>query len=316
MASDQAAWNAFVATARNATFLHDRRFMDYHSHRFTEGSWIAEQDGAILAVLPANRDGDLLISHGGLTYGGWLLGTRATTAAVLGLFRSWLNALLETGVSRVCYKVVPHVYHRSPAEEDLYALFRIGASLARREVSTALDLGAPLPMNENRRRNLRLSQKQGIQVLLSEDWETYHALLSETLSTRHGVAPVHSLEELRTLHRAFPEQVRLYAAHAPGGTMVAGLVLFDTDTAAHTQYLASGLEGRKQGALDALVARVIAESRPRRRWLTLGISTDLGGRVLNEGLIHQKESFGGRAVVHDTYEFEVASACATLGVAW
>jgi hypothetical protein len=311
--ADRKAWNVFVATARNATFLHDRGFMDYHADRFTDCSWIAEHQGAILAVLPANREDKELVSHGGLTYGGWLVGTSATTAHVLGLFRQWLAALSGAGLSRVRYKCVPHIFHRYPAEEDLYALFRAGALLVRREASTALELRDPLPMNEDRQRNLRLSRKRGILVSASEDWPAYHALLEETLATRHGVTPVHSLPELQTLHAAFPDRVRLYAAHEPSGSLVAGIVLFDTDTAAHTQYMTSSPAGRKLGALDALVTRVIEDSRPHRRWLNFGISTEAEGRVLNEGLIYQKESFGGRTVIHDTYLFEVTSALAALG---
>ena len=42
-----------------------------------------------------------------------------------------------------------------------------------------------------------------------------------------------------------------------------------------------------------------------KRFIDFGISTEQGGTVLNEGLIKQKEGFGGRAVVYDTYELEV-----------
>ena len=38
-----------------------------------------------------------------------------------------------------------------------------------------------------------------------------------------------------------------------------------------------------------------------------GISTEQGGRYLNEGLIFQKEGFGARTVVYDTYELNIES---------
>jgi len=31
-------WNAFVATSKNGTFLFNRGYMDYHSHRFEDCS--------------------------------------------------------------------------------------------------------------------------------------------------------------------------------------------------------------------------------------------------------------------------------------
>ena len=53
-----ASWNSFVAGSRNGTFLHDRRFMDYHSDRFIDASLLVERAGKVIALLPANRDGD------------------------------------------------------------------------------------------------------------------------------------------------------------------------------------------------------------------------------------------------------------------
>ena len=36
-----------------------------------------------------------------------------------------------------------------------------------------------------------------------------------------------------------------------------------------------------------------------------GVSNDQQGRFLNCGLIEKKESFGGRAVVHDFYKISI-----------
>ena len=52
--------------------------------------------------------------------------------------------------------------------------------------------------------------------------------------------------------------------------------------------------------------RVIKVDGPKKRaYFDFGISTEDGGRVLNEGLIYQKEGFGGRAVCYDTYEWDI-----------
>jgi hypothetical protein len=37
----------------------------------------------------------------------------------------------------------------------------------------------------------------------------------------------------------------------------------------------------------------------------VGASNEEGGKVLNASLIYQKEGFGGRGVVYDTYEWEL-----------
>ena len=65
-------WDEFVASCVNATFMHQRPYMDYHSNRFSDCSLMAYDEGKLLAVLPANRKLSTLYSHQGLTYGGWL----------------------------------------------------------------------------------------------------------------------------------------------------------------------------------------------------------------------------------------------------
>ena len=47
-------WDAFIAEAKNATFLFARDFMEYHSHRFTDFSLMVYKDDQLYAVLPAN----------------------------------------------------------------------------------------------------------------------------------------------------------------------------------------------------------------------------------------------------------------------
>jgi len=56
------------------------------------------------------------------------------------------------------------------------------------------------------------------------------------------------------------------------------------------------------GALDAVFSFLINEEYTDKAYFDFGISTEKEGHYLNEGLIAQKEGFGGRAVVHQFYE--------------
>ena len=88
-----AEWNQFVAASKNGTFLFDRRYMDYHSDRFEDYSLMFYREGRLYALLPANRKGDTLQSHAGLTYGGLVMDAKTTAAATVQLF-SELNDYL------------------------------------------------------------------------------------------------------------------------------------------------------------------------------------------------------------------------------
>ena len=43
-----------------------------------------------------------------------------------------------------------------------------------------------------------------------------------------------------------------------------------------------------------------------------GISTEDNGRILNDGLIFEKEGFGARSVCYDTYELDLPEAMKLL----
>ena len=87
-----------------------------------------------------------------------------------------------------------------------------------------------------------------------------------------------------------------------GGRIVAGTVIYDTGLVARTQYIAASPEGKESGALDLLFRTLLDDVYPERRFFDFGGSTLYGGNHLNEGLIFQKEGFGGRAVIFNTYE--------------
>src|SRR5215469_11873946 len=84
-------WDDFVRRSKNGTFLFLREYMDYHRDRFVDHSLVMSlDDGDLLALLPGNRVGATLVSHGGLTYGGFITDVRMKAAAMLEVFESAL----------------------------------------------------------------------------------------------------------------------------------------------------------------------------------------------------------------------------------
>ncbi|KIQ23681.1 GNAT family N-acetyltransferase [Xanthomonas campestris] len=298
-ADDAQAWDDLVASARNGNLLHRRGYMDYHAERFTDASLLIEREGAIVAVLPANQEGARVSSHAGLTYAGLLSSSalRATgTLEVFGLIGAHYRA---QGVQEVVYKPVPHLFHAFPAEEDLYALHRLGAQLCRRDLSSAIALREPFAFSAERRRAIAKARKAGIQIHTSTDLVAFHALLSEVLH-RHDATPTHRLDELQLLQGRFPNEILLHEARLEGELLAAALV-FDFGRTVHTQYLAASERGRQLDALSLLLGELIGTVYAQRQAFSFGISTEQGGQVLNDGLVTQKERFGARAVVQDFY---------------
>ena len=63
---------------------------------------------------------------------------------------------------------------------------------------------------------------------------------------------------------------------------------------------------RKIGGLDLVIATIIEKYKQgKKMWLDFGISTEHGRIYLNEGLISQKEGFGGRTGVYETWKIDL-----------
>ncbi len=294
-------WNSLNDRARNGHFLFDRGFMEYHSDRFQDCSLIVLEDGNLIALLPANIVGNTIYSHQGLTFGGLVIDQRVNSVRMLAVWDALLSHLRAQQLDRLIYKPLPVIYQRSPAQEDLYALFRHDARLVRRDVTTTINYLAPGPRSKRRDRGVKKAIKAGVTFEASQDWIAFWPVLADALQSRHGVSPTHTLEEIEVLAKRFPQIIRLYLARQHGETL-AGVVMFETANVAHAQYIAVSPQGREVAALDGLFDFLIERFRHSHRYFDFGISNEDGGRVLNEGLVTQKEEFGGSSIAHDVYE--------------
>ena len=108
--SDFALWNAFVDKAKNATFLFHRQFMEYHNDRFEDFSLMVFEDEKVVAVLPANRVGEVVYSHQGLTYGGLVLFEKSKLGDVIEIMKSIMQFLKENQIKTFQVKVIPSIY--------------------------------------------------------------------------------------------------------------------------------------------------------------------------------------------------------------
>lgn len=305
--ADARSWNEFIAKSKNGTFLFNRLYMDYHADRFADSSLVVcSPDGHWLSVLPANRLGNTLVSHGGLSYGGLVSDEGMTTSQMADLFADLIRYLADAGIEQLEYKTVPTIYHRLPAEEDRFALFLHGASLSRRDVLSVVDMAAPGPIQERRRRGARKAEGLGIAIEPSDDWPSFWSVLTDNLMERHGRRPVHSVDEITSLSRNFPANIRLFVAKRERAVL-GGAVLYLSDRTAHVQYIGSSVDGRQSGALDLLFSWLIERHRSLR-YFDFGISNEGDGRALNRGLCEFKEGFGGRTIVHDHYLLRLSEA--------
>ncbi len=295
-------WNTFVHKAKNQHFFFHRDYMEYHKDRFEDYSLMFyDEKERLVALLPGNRENDSFISHGGLTFGGFIIDNRMTVSTMLELFDCTIQFLRADAFHSWLYKCIPYIYHQYPAEEDKYALFRHDAILVRRDVSSAIYMLSRYKYQKGRKWMIAKGKKNHISVVESKDFEKFISLENMVLKEQHNTQAVHTGAELLMLADRFPANIKLYVGER-GGEMLAGAIVFENGHTAHTQYLANSPEGRNCGALDVVIDYLLTEIYTDKTYFDFGISNEDNGRYLNEGLIAQKEGFGARAVAHDFYK--------------
>ncbi len=306
-------WDKFVAESRNATFIHLRGYMDYHSDRFEDFSLLAYKNGKLLSILPANivENAEIkeLVSHGGLTYGGWLLPpTHLDAPDFMEMWTEWIKWCKGEGFTHIDYRPVPVIYHRAPSGEDVYALWRSNAVMSECNLSAAIDLDNNPGLNKMRRRHLKHFKEEDYIIERCENLTNFHHLLSNCLEERHGASPVHDLKELELLTNRFPRNIEIWTI-SQGETLMAGICLYISPTACHCQYIATSPEGRTGNFLTPLIVSLIHKAiDERKRYFDFGTSNEKHGEVLNQGLIRQKNSYGATGVPYLKFRLDLSKS--------
>lgn len=297
-------WDEVVLHSANGHFMFFRDYMDYHSDRFEDSSFMVFKDKTCIAVLPGCKQGAVWSSHGGLTFGGLILlpkHNRITT--ICEIYDFFFQDLKNKGFTSAFIKPTPWIYHTSLCQGEIYALSRYSQTKQYVEVTTTVDLKAELLVSTLRKRMQKKALQANLSVYKSCDYETFWEVLSVRLESKYESQPVHSINEIKMLASRFPENIHLYTVVDEDKNCLGGSVIFSTNTLWHAQYIAANANGRDLGALDLLFLYLIKEAKNQgKHYFDFGISTENNGQYLNEALISFKEGFGGRSVVHQKIE--------------
>lgn len=295
-------WDNFVKNSKNGVFFFLRDYMEYHADRFEDHSLFFFKDDELIALMPANVEGDTMCSHAGLTFGGIVTNQKMDVDLMLQIFDSLKEYLKKNGLKKLLYKAIPHIYHSYLSEEDLYVLFINNAALIKREVSSSIKMDDKIPFSKNMKRNAKKGEKEGLTLKRSYDFTTFMGLKEEQLIKKYGKNPTHNAEEMEYLASKFPENIKLFAVEH-NGEMIDGLLIYESENVVHAQYQGATEKGMGLFASSFIYDRIINYYCQGKKYFDFGISTENNGSYLNRGLIDFKERFGARSTVHDSYEF-------------
>ena len=298
-------WNNFVANSKNATFLFQRDFMEYHSDRFEDFSlMVFDEKDNLKAILPANISDNKLYSHQGLTYGGVVIDSTLKIEKFIAIYSAILRFLNENTIDRIHFKLLPSFYCSQPSEEIKYALFLSEAKLTRRDALVTVALQSQFKIDSNRVEGVKRAEKLGLKIKKEINFTSFwNTVLIPNLEAKHEAKPVHTLAEIQILQEKFPNQIVQYNVYE-NNEIVAGTTLFLDKRTVHVQYISAIGDKNQHGALDYLFHKLITEEFKDFSYFDFGISNENQGKNINKGLQYWKETFGARTFTQDFYEVE------------
>lgn len=300
-------WNDFIDKSKNGTFLFKREFMEYHQYKFKDFSLMIFDEAELVALLPANlADEGTVISHEGLTYGGFVLSPLSSVTKILSYLEFVLKWLSNNGILCLKVKHIPDFYINCSQGELEYAYFLLDAKNYRTDCALAFEYNNIENRQLPKGRKSEIVKAKKLNVIIQEKNsfdDFWNIILIPNLFNRFGVLPVHSLQEISILKEYNFNYIKQFNA-LYNNRIVAGATIFETKTTAHVQYLAGNDDARKTGALDYLFYYLIDHFSKSKKYFDFGIVNENQGRSINFGMLKWKESFGCRAFLHKFYEIE------------
>jgi len=288
--------------------LFERDFMDYHKDRFTDFSLMVYKNDSLFAVLPANIVGDVVYSHQGLTYGSFVLQENAKLLDAFEAFKVLLGFLYSEGVHYLDMRVIPSFYNSMPSDELTYFMFRLNATLLKRDALMVIDYRNKVKFQKNRREGINKAVRNGLTVSVDTNFEGFwNEILIPNLHDKYNVTPVHTLEEMQLLAKSFPQHIQQVNVYK-GAKIVAGTTVFLTKTTIHPQYVSANTDKNAFGSLDLLYDFIVNTFRDDKWYFDFNTSSEENGALLNSGLLFWKESCGARTFTADNYVLDVTSA--------
>lgn len=306
---DEKIWEDFIRNSVNGTIFHTRKFLSYHPEdRFIDHSLVFHKKEHVFALITGIEkviEGKkTFISHQGASYGGFIF-NKCSISDSRDLIKSFLKYLKSNNFKRAVITNPPKIYYKEFTDYIDFSMLGNGFKFIKREISSYL----ALPENFNfafrqftspTRTSIRKSQKEGVIVKESNDYETFYKILERNLGMRHNVKPTHTLKELLNLKDMFPEYIKLFAAYHKN-TMIGGIVTFECNPLVNLAFYISGnMDYQYLRPVDLLMWEIIRFSINKRyKYLDFGLFTV--NMEPNFGLGKFKEKFGAIGIFRDTF---------------
>lgn len=304
-------WEGFVKSAINGTFLHSRAFFDHNERNAADDhSLLFVKKNKLIAVFPAivyEKGGQkILHSHGRSTYGGFVVDGKVGIEESVAIIDHIIEEAKSIGAAEIIIRNPFRIFYRTISDESDYAMWYRNFKVKTRELEIYVDLRDNIEVIRRRYENgTKYNIKKAwkfVTVRESDDIDAFWPILEENLGAKHGLKPVHSLEDIHKLLRHVgTDYVKFFGAYYEGKLAGGCLVFVCGAKGLHAQYIGQDGSYQEFRPINAVTDYILEWGAQNGfHYFNLGTANEEGGRVINTGLFHFKESFGGRGVLRET----------------
>ncbi|MCC5788628.1 MAG: hypothetical protein JJT75_03255 [Opitutales bacterium] len=212
----------------------------------------------------------------------------------------------EEGFSRLILTPMPSLYQEIEGDELEALLQERGALLRESRLTSMLRVnadGLPGLLSSRYLKKIRQGRRRyPLEFGITEDAGEIWPSLEHFLQERFGRDPVHSLEEIRELKRAFPENIYFLTAKEEA-RLVGGLLVFVFKNVLRLQAYFRATENQPDylsARLDLFAMKTFADSC---RICDVGTSYDPCSGKLQDGVNWYKEHLGARGILVRSWEW-------------
>lgn len=306
-------WDEFVSSSINGTFLHKRSFFNANDANDNDDcSFLILKKNKVICLIPGCllNDGNknTYHSHPRATYGGFIFNDKVGTVESVQIVDLLINALKEYSCSKVIIRNPFRIFYKNISDEFEYAMWFHNFYVQSRELEIYIPLNtssnSKLPNYENGTKyNVKkawkhVEVKEGTKSDLKQFWD----ILTSNLKVKHNKTPTHSIDEIsKLISTSGTTNFKLIGAYKDE-QLVGGCFMFIINDSLHAQYIGQDDTYQEFRPINAVIDFIIQWGFENGyKYFNLGTANE-GGKTINQGLFHFKESFGGRGVLRETHE--------------
>lgn len=310
-------WDYFVLNSSvNGTFLHTRKFLNYHKSKFIDSSYLIYNDNEeIIAVCPAcelyDNNRKVLFSHKGSTFGGLVINNNYYDLQnVLKIINLLEKKLIEDDFTKIYLKITPSLFSKESSDLLDFCL-KYNNYLNYSDLNLYIDFNnynndILSNIKQGKRGNIKNCIKNNFNLKrLDNDKEIieFYNILCITLN-KYQAKPVHNINELLDFKNyRLKDECEFFGIYNYD-KMIAGSMMFyfNNIKCAHTQYLCSLPEYNKLSPMTFMYYCMIIEAKQKNyQKLSWGIVTENDGKFINLGLAKSKLSYGSKYSINTIY---------------